>query len=109
MAPPLTGSSLIPHPPSHGRQRSKRFPERDGKFEYQIKNVIEPGATQFFLRHVHMRMNLQEAMDAPCVYRKPKPAHNGDEARQGSRVNLLIQSAEQGARPAHLCLMTNAV
>jgi hypothetical protein len=24
----------------------------------------------------------------PCVYRKPKPAHNGDEARQGSHVNL---------------------
>jgi hypothetical protein len=23
-----------------------------------------------------------------CVYRKPKPAHNGDEVRQGSRVNL---------------------
>jgi hypothetical protein len=23
----------------------------------------------------------------PCVYRKPKPAHNGDEVRQGSRVN----------------------
>jgi RNA polymerase sigma-70 factor (ECF subfamily) len=23
-----------------------------------------------------------------CVYRKPNPAHNGDEARQGSGVNL---------------------
>ena len=23
----------------------------------------------------------------PCVYRIPKPAHNGDEARQESRVN----------------------
>jgi hypothetical protein len=23
-----------------------------------------------------MHMNLQEAMDAPCVYRKPKRAHN---------------------------------
>ena len=22
-----------------------------------------------------------------CVYRQPKPAHNGDEVRQGSRVN----------------------
>jgi hypothetical protein len=27
------------------------------------------------------------------VYRKP--AHNGDEARQGSRMNLLIQCAER--------------
>jgi glycine/D-amino acid oxidase-like deaminating enzyme len=43
-----------------------------------------------------------------CVYRKPKPAHNGDEARQGSRVNLLIQSAERGERPAHLCPMNDA-
>jgi ureidoacrylate peracid hydrolase len=25
---------------------------------------------------------------APCVYRKPKPERNGDEGRQGSRVNL---------------------
>jgi hypothetical protein len=24
----------------------------------------------------------------PCVYRKPKPERNGDEGRQGSRVNL---------------------
>jgi hypothetical protein len=23
-----------------------------------------------------------------CVYRKPKPAHSGDEARRGSGVNL---------------------
>jgi hypothetical protein len=39
--------------------------------------------------------------DAPCVYPKPKPGHICDEVRQGSRVNLLIRSAERGARPAH--------
>jgi hypothetical protein len=34
-----------------------------------------------------------------CVYRKPKPGRNGDEARLGSRVNLLIRSAERSERP----------
>jgi len=43
-----------------------------------------------------------------CVYRKPKPGHSGDEARQGSGVNLWFQSAERGERPAHLCPMTGA-
>jgi hypothetical protein len=27
-----------------------------------------------------------------CVYRKPKPGNSGDEARQGSGVNLWFQS-----------------
>jgi hypothetical protein len=29
----------------------------------------------------------QQAPASRCVYRIPKPAHNGDEARQESRVN----------------------
>jgi hypothetical protein len=33
---------------------------------------------------------------------------SGDEARQGSGVNLWFQSAEPSERPAHLCLMTDA-
>ena len=47
------------------------------------------------------------ALVSRCVYRKPKPVHNGDGVRQVSRVILLIRSAEPGARLAHLCSMTD--
>ena len=43
-----------------------------------------------------------------AVYRKPKPAHNGDEVRQGLGMNLWNRSAEPGERPAHLCPMNDA-
>ena len=47
-------------------------------------------------------------VESGCVYRKPKPEHSGDEARQGSLVTRCSRSAERDEMPAHLCSMTNA-
>jgi cell division GTPase FtsZ len=42
MAPPLTGSSLIPHPLSHGVSAAKDFRSVTANLNIKIKNVIEP-------------------------------------------------------------------
>jgi hypothetical protein len=56
--------------------------------------------TNFFLAFV-----LSSAL-AGCVYRKPKPGRNGDEAHRESRVTRCSRPAERDETPVHLCPTT---
>jgi hypothetical protein len=52
--------------------------------------------------HFYFGRKSQRVLQDRCVYRKPKPARNGDEDHQGSSVNWWFRFAERGERPAHL-------